>query len=290
MENRGFELLLRTVNVQSGGPGGLEWTSDLSLTHNKNEVTKLYSPDPSQPGEPFRSGRYSRVAEGRELSEFWGFHYEGVDPATGNALFTDLDENGNRIGTTTDPTSDDRMFIGSPHPDYYGGLRNTLNFRGLDLSAFLQYSFGNEMFNGQREWGDDGALYQDNKFTFVDDDYWTPENPGAKNPRPSVGGYSGAWIQSDRWVEDGSYIRLQEVTLGYTLPSSLSGRLRMQRIRLYVTGRNLHTWTDYSGFSPDMNWGGGNTAEGDWYPHMLGTDFYGYPLARTFTIGFQGSW
>jgi TonB-linked SusC/RagA family outer membrane protein len=290
MENKGFEVLLRSVNVRSGGEGGLEWTSEFSLTHNMNKVTKLYSADPNEPGEPFRSGRYSRIAEGRELSEFWGYHYEGVDPANGNALFSDLDENGVRIGTTASPGSDDRMFIGSPHPDYFGGLRNTVDFRGFDFSAFFQYSFGNEMFNGQREWGDDGALYQDNKFTFVDDDYWTPENTDAANPRPSVGGYSGAWIQSDRWVEDASYVRLQELTLGYTLPSSLASNLRMQRIRLYMVGRNLYTWTDYNGFSPDMNWGGGSTAEGDWYPHMLGTDFYGYPLARTFTIGFQGTW
>jgi len=290
MENRGFELNLNTVNVLSGEPGGFEWTTNFSLTHNKNEVTKLYSADPSKPGEPFQSGRYSRIAEGRELSEFWGYHYEGVDPSNGNALFTDLDANGNRVGTTTDPNSGDRMYIGSPHPDFYGGLTNNMNYRGFDVSVFFQYSSGNKMFNGQREWGDEGALYQDNKFVFVGKDYWTPENTDAANPRPSAGGYSGAWIQSDRWVEDGSYIRLQEVTLGYTLPSSLASRLKLQRARLYAVGRNLHTWTDYTGFSPDMNWGGANAAEGDWYPNMLGTAFYGYPLARTFTIGFQGTW
>jgi hypothetical protein len=290
MENRGFEVLLRTVNVRGGGTGSFGWTTEFTVTHNKNEVTKLYSPDPSKPGTPFRSGRYNRIAEGHAMSEFWGYHFEGVDPANGNALFSQLDANGKRVGATTTPKSGtDRMFIGTPHPKYYGGLTNTMNFRGFDLRAFVQYSSGNKMFTALREWGDDGGLYQDNKFKWVGDDYWTPTNTDAKAPRPSYEGRSGAWQQSDRWVEDGSYIRLQEVVLGYALPSSLASMLMLDQARLYVTGTNLHTWTKYTGFSPDMSWTGANPGN-DYGMAMLGVDFYGYPLARTFTIGFQANW
>ncbi len=177
------------------------------------------------------------------------------------------------------------MFVGTPHPDYYGGLRNYLRFAGFDLTAFLQYSQGNSMFNGMREYSDAGGYFYDNKCADVGGDYWTPENTGASKPRPSYWGQSGSREESDRWLEDASYIRLQEVTLGYTLPSSLSSKLKMQRARIYLAGRHLHTWTDYTGYSPDMN-----TAGSDASAASLGTDFYGYPFARTFTIGFQGNW
>ena len=76
--------------------------------------------------------------------------FVGVDPATGKGLFTDLDEDGNSIGTTTEPSSEDRLFVGTPHPDYYGGFRNTLRWGGFDLMAFFQYSLGHEIYNGMR--------------------------------------------------------------------------------------------------------------------------------------------
>jgi TonB-linked SusC/RagA family outer membrane protein len=285
MENRGYEVVLRTVNVPGAGEGSLEWTTDFTLTHNVNEVTKLYSPEPGEEGEAFMGSWYGRVEEGHAIGEFYSYHYEGVDPATGNALFTDLDADGNKIGTTTDPSSEDRLYIGSPHPDYYGGIRNTLRYAGFDFTAFLQYSEGNSMFNGMREYSDAGGYFYDNKFADVGKDYWTPENTDASKPRPSYWGSSGAREESDRWLEDASYIRLQEVTLGYTLPASISGRLNMQQARIYVAGRYLHTWTDYSGYSPDMNTGGSDAAAAS-----LAIDFYGYPFARTFSIGFQGTW
>lgn len=285
IENRGYEVLLRTVNIQGAGAGAFEWTTDFSITHNVNEVTKLYSADPNEPGEPFSGGWYGRIEEGHELGEYYTFHYVGVDPANGDALFADLDEDGNQIGTTTDPGSEDRMYVGSPHPDYYGGFRNTLSWVGFDVTAFFQYSRGNSMFNGQRTYADDGGYFLDNKFSDVGEDYWTPENTDASQPRPSYWGYSGARIESDRWLEDGAYIRLQEVTVGYTLPANLLSRLKMQRARIYVAGRNLYTWTDYSGWSPDVNSAGSDASAAS-----LGQDFYAYPFARTFTIGFQGTW
>ena len=285
MENRGYEVILKTVNVSGGGTGGLEWTTDFSITHNVNEVTKLYSPDPNEPGEPFMGGWYNRVEEGHAIGEFYSVHYVGVDPATGDALFTDLDADGNEVGTTTDPSSEDRMYVGSPHPDYFGGLRNNVRVAGFDLTAFFQYSQGNILFNGMREYSDDGGYFYDNKFGDVGDDYWTPDNTTASQPRPSYFGRSGAREESDRWLEDASYVRLQEVTLGYTIPASLTGRVKLQQGRIYVAGRNLYTWTEYSGYSPDMNTGGSDAGAAS-----LAVDFYGYPFARSFTIGFQGTW
>jgi hypothetical protein len=86
-------------------------------------------------------------------------------------------------------------------------------------------------------------------------------------------------------LEEAGYIRLQEVTLGYTLPSDIATRLKMSQARIYLAGRNLVTWTEYSGYSPDMNTGGSDAGAAS-----LAIDFYGYPFARSFSIGFQGTW
>jgi TonB-linked SusC/RagA family outer membrane protein len=292
MQNRGWELSLQTVNIRPGQAGGLEWTSEFNVTKNKNEVTKLFSPDPDGPGEPFNTGLYSvnRVQEGQPLGAFHLNRFMGIDPATGDALYADLDGDGNvqydgngDILTTLSPGSSDRAIVGSPHPDYFGGLRNTLSWGAFDLSAFLEFSQGAEIYNAMRRFADDGGYYFDNKFGDVLD-YWTPENPNATSPRPSYFGDSGARLNSSRFVEDASYLRLQDITIGFRLPSSVATLARVQNARIYVSGKNVKTWSDYSGYSPDVNSNGsGGTAS-------LGTDFYAYPVARTFTIGFQGTW
>ena len=285
MENRGWELSLSTVNFKAAQTGGFEWTSNFSITHNVNEVTKLYSSDPTQPGEPFMGGWYNRVEEGQPIGAFYMYRYVGVDPANGNALYADLDADGNQIGETTDPSSEDRMIVGSPHPDYFGGFRNTVRMSGFELTAFLEFSRGAEVMNAMREFSDDGGYFYDNKFRDVLDDYWTPDNPTGTKPRPSYWGSTGARYTSSRWLEDGSYYRLADVTLGYNLPSEVAARIGAADARIYVSGKNLKTWTDYSGYAPDLNSFGSSAGSA-----ALGTDFYAYPLARTFTVGFKATW
>ncbi|MGH7448036.1 MAG: SusC/RagA family TonB-linked outer membrane protein, partial [Longimicrobiales bacterium] len=291
MQNRGWELSLRTVNIRPARRGALEWTSEFHVTHNRNEVTKLFSPDPSLPGEPFNTGLYSvnRVQEGQPLGVFHLNQFVGIDPETGNALYADLDDDGDlqyvdgELVTTRSPTSNDRAIVGSPHPDYFGGVRNAVSWGVFDLSAFLEFSQGAEIYNAMRRFADDGGYYFDNKFGDVLD-YWTPENPNASSPRPSYFGRSGARLNSSRFVEDASYLRLQDVTLGFQLPTYIANLARVQNARLYVSGKNIKTWSDYSGYSPDVNSAGSSGTA------ALGTDFYAYPVARTFTIGFQGTW
>ena len=292
MKNNGWELSLQTVNIRAQRQGGLEWTTSLNLTHNRNEVTRLFSPDPSLPGEPFNTGLYSvnRVQEGQPLGAFHLNYFVGIDPATGDALYADLDDDGEfqydgsgELITTRSPGSTDRAIVGSPHPDYFGGLRNSLTFGAFDVSAFLEFSQGAEIYNAMRRFADDGGYYFDNKFGDVLD-YWTPENPNASSPRPSYFGRSGARLNSSRFVEDASYVRLQDITVGFRLPAAIASLAHVQNARIYVSGKNVKTWTDYSGYSPDVNSGGSSTTA------SLGTDFYAYPVARSFTIGFQGTW
>jgi TonB-linked SusC/RagA family outer membrane protein len=278
IENRGWELNLSTVNVSPSQADGFRWTTDFSISHNVNEVTALAGND-----EPFMAGFVNRVEVGEALGSFYLIRFEGVNSETGVAEFTNLDENGHIDGITASPNSEDRMIVGSPHPDYFGGFRSTMSWRGFDLSTFLEYSRGAEIYNGMREYADDGGWFFDNKFGHVMD-YWKEPGDVTDTPRPSYWyGDTGSLVQSSRFIEDGSYVRLQEVTLGFRLPDRMADLINAQSARFYVSGRNLHTWTDYTGFNPDVNSFGSNVSA------ALGTDFYSYPLARTITFGFQGT-
>jgi TonB-linked SusC/RagA family outer membrane protein len=268
--NQGFELTVNTVPLE-GNTGGLRWAADFNISWNNNKVTRLFQ------NEPFSVGLYStsRVEVGQPLSAFYTLRFLGVDPATGDAIFDDINND-----ATIDAA--DRVFIGSPHPKYWGGLTNTLSWKSFDLRSFLQFTQGHMIFNAIGVFANDGGYYHDNKFSRLLDRW---QNPGDVTdvPRASYDGTSGADLISSRHFEDGSYVRLQEVTLSYHLPPGFASALRMSDSRLYVSGRNLHTWTKYSGYSPDVNSNGSssNTA--------LSTEFYAYPLARTIMVGISGA-
>ncbi|MBI2401753.1 MAG: TonB-dependent receptor [Gemmatimonadetes bacterium] len=273
MENRGFELGLNTVNFQSQSGRGFKWFTDFNISWNKNKVTKLFR------DEPFPVGLYStsRVEVGHPLSAFYTLRFDSVNSQTGDAVFFDKNGDGNI-------NADDRVFIGSPHPDYWGGLTNQMSWGGFDLRTFFQFAQGHMIFNAIGVFADDGGYYNDNKFKRVLK-RWQKPGDVTTEPRASWDGTSGLAGQiSSKYFEDGSYIRLHEVTLGYRLPARVAGFLGLQETRVYVSGRNLKTWTDYSGYSPDVNsnGSGSNTA--------LSTEFYAYPLARTFMFGISGAW
>jgi TonB-linked SusC/RagA family outer membrane protein len=276
IENRGQELQITAKPIEARTTGGFDWTTDFNISQNKNKVTKLHR------GEPFNTNirSISRVEEGHPIGAFHVIPFVGVDPATGNAQFLDI--NGN-IVDRTGVTAADRRVVGSPHPDYWGGLRNAVSFRGFDLNTFLEFSQGAEVFNLLRIFADDGGYYDDNKIAYVLN-RWQQPGDVTDMPRASWDGLSGARVISSRFMEDGSYWRLQEVTLGYTLPSSIAQRARFTNARLYVTGRNLKLWTDYLGYDPDVNSNGSDANA------SLGTDFYAYPRARTISFGISGNW
>ncbi|HEX6632214.1 MAG TPA: TonB-dependent receptor [Gemmatimonadaceae bacterium] len=274
IRNTGVDLGLRTENLRPAADGGFGWTTDLNVTFNRNKVTALYG------GQPVISGINGRetsiVSVGEELGSFFMYRFDGVDPETGDAIIADVDGDG-------EITSSDRTIVGSPHPDYFGGLTNTFGLRGLELRTFLQFSVGNDVFNMMRIFTDDGACTWDNKTTNVLA-RWRQPGDVTDVPRMSYDCASGADLITSRYIEDGTYLRLGEVTLSYTLPSRWSSRVGLDNARLYVSGRNLHTWTDYSGYNPDVNSAGSGSN------FVLGTDYYAYPLARTISIGTSASW
>jgi TonB-linked SusC/RagA family outer membrane protein len=274
LRNRGVDLALQTVNIRRPGAGGFEWTTDLNVTWNRNTITALSD---GQPVNATTSGRLTSVAMvGKPIGTFFIFDFVRVDPATGNALYRKAD------GTeTTAPVTADLATLGSAQPDYFGGLSNTLRWKGLDLRTFLQFTQGNEILNMNRLFADDGGNSSDNKFGNVRNRW---QKPGDITTQPRMGSTGGARFMSDRFIEDGSFVRLQEVTLGWRLPASLARQMRADNARLYVSGRNLVTWTSYTGYNPDVSSAGANANLN------LGVDFYAYPLARTWTVGINAGW
>ena len=276
IQNRGFELGLTTTNIEPAAREGLRWETNFNISWNRNRVTMLYG------DEPFNRGfdDINRYEEGHPMGAFYTLKFTGVDPATGNAMFYDKPDD-----------EDDRVFVGSPHPDYWGGLTNTFSFKGFDLRGFVQFSQGAEIYNGTRAYADDGGVSRfDNKYSNVLR-RWRQPGDITDVPRLSSRCHSDACIPSSRWVEDASYIRLQEVTLGYRIPLRIAGRANFSDARIYVSGRNLKTWTDYTGFNPEANSAGSGATYGTANTNTtISNEFYSYPLARTISFGVQGSW
>lgn len=275
VRNRGFDLGVHTINLRPAGRG-FGWTTDLNVTWNHNEVTDLYQ---GQSATYNVSSRVtSIVAVGQPIGEFYLYKFLRVDPATGNAVFQKKD--GSETGS---PTSADLTYGGNPQPKYYGGLTNTFTLGRLDLRGFFQFSQGGQVLNMMRIFTDDGGYSYDNKTTHVLD-RWQKPGDITNEPRMSYDGTSGARLMSTRMVEDGSFVRLGEVTLGYRLPDRISTMMRMESGKVFVTGRNLHTWTKYTGYNPDVN------SRGVTSNVVTGVDYYAYPLARAITFGVTAGW
>jgi TonB-linked SusC/RagA family outer membrane protein len=274
INNRGWDFNLQTLNIQSNAKDGFEWTTDLNMTFNKNKVTALYD---GLPITATVSGRVTSVAAvGQPLGTFYLFDFVDVDPATGNARYRKAD------GTlTTTPVSADLAYVGNPQPKYFGGLTNTLTWKGLDVRGFFQFSQGSKVLNMVRIFADDGGQTRDNKLSIVKNRW---QKPGDITNQPRMGSTGGARFMSSRMVEDGSFVRLQEVTVGYRLPARLSSGMRAENARLYLSGRNLITWDNYLGYNPDVNSNGANANV------VMGVDYYAYPLARTWTLGISAAW
>lgn len=268
MVNQGIELTLDTRNVVPDTEGGFAWNSSLNVSANRNEVTDLKATEAFTVGD-FR--QVNRVEEGEPLGAFYMIEFEGVDPETGDAIFDDVNEDG-------EITDADRQIVGSPHPDFTGGFSNELRWKGFDLSAMLYFNYGNEVFHASRVFTDDGGYYGDNKLAHVLD-RWQEPGDQTNVPRASYDATSGARRISSRYVEDGSYLRIKNVTLGYTLPSSLIGDVGIQSARVYASGQNLYTFTEYMGLDPAVNYAGSNANV------TLGTSFYTVPIPRTFQVG-----
>jgi TonB-linked SusC/RagA family outer membrane protein len=265
--NQGIELTVNTVNVDRE----VKWSTNFNISRNVNTVVALATDEPLFRGyDATGVGSTNVVVPGQPLGTFWGLRFLGVDAATGDAIYQD--RNGDGI-----INADDAQVIGNAQPDFVGGITNKVSWRGFELSGFFQFSYGNEMLNlsktGLLNAGEDLNTNQMREALLR----WRRPGDITHVPRYESGNtYNNQ--QSSRFLEDGSYLRLKNLTVGYTLPSSLVTRYRVGSIRVYLSGTNLWTLTRYSGPDPEVSTLDGSTT-------AQGLDFYTLPQVRTAIVG-----
>jgi TonB-dependent starch-binding outer membrane protein SusC len=263
VQNKGVEFSISTNNLV----GELKWNTQINFSANRNKVIKLYN---GQPIDDIGRGS-NRVMEGEPVGIFYSYKSLGVDPSTGDIVFADMDHDG-KI------TAADRTKIGDPHPDFIGGITNSFSFKGFDLSIFLQFSHGNDVFNGSRLFLE-SLQGGDNQLAAVTR-RWKKPGDITDIPRATSDPVKAAENKrvSSRFIEDGSYLRVKNVTFGYSFNKKLISKLHLTNLRLYFTSQNLLTFTNYTGLDPEVNYLGDDNT-------VIGTDFFTYPQARSFNFG-----
>jgi TonB-linked SusC/RagA family outer membrane protein len=255
LENKGLEMVLNTENIR----GAFTWNTSFNFAANRNKITKLYDEQPIAD-----QGRGSNwVIEGEPIGIFMGYNCLGVDPTTGDLVYEDI----NNDGTIT---ADDLTKTGDPNPDFTAGMTNTFSFKGFDLSIFLQAVSGNDVFNGTRIYLESGTGDDNQTTTMLR--RWMKPGDITDVPRAGDGAISS------RFIENGSYLRIKNISFGYSFPKTLLNKTGIKTARIYVSGQNLYTFTTYSGMDPEVNYFGNDNI-------ILGTDFFTYPQARTIMVG-----
>ena len=260
MQNRGIEIDLNTINVKTEN---FEWSTNLNIARNVNEVLSLPGAASDLDGNKFVAGSLSqRAIEGYSINTFFLIRYIGINPQTGNAEWL------NKAGTpTTAPTANDRVIAGDANPDFVGGITNTFKYKNFDLNIFANYSYGNDIFvDGQRFTDNITAGGDFNKDPRVLD-YWT--TPGQSAYAPSLTSATRATFnqRSTAQLKDGSFLRLKNITLGYNLPNVIFEKIGfISGVRFYLTATNLYTFkssalkgTDPETTSTLANLGAGET-------------------------------
>ncbi|WP_119080009.1 TonB-dependent receptor [Chitinophaga alhagiae] len=298
VENAGLEF---TFNADILSGRAFTWNTSFNIAFNKNRLLQLADNQTSLLSILSWNLDYSKVplyiAEiGAPIAQLYGYTWEG------NYQYSDFDETSPGVYVLKDKVAsyrtnraltqpgdikyqdrnndgvvntDDRTVIGDPNPDYLGGFSNNFSWKGFDLNVFFQYSVGQDVFNANRIIFEGGGRMHQNMFaTYLN--RWTPDNQNNTYFRtnglgPADFGYSS------RLVEDGSYLRLKTVALGYNFPQKLLKRIRLSSLRVYASAQNLFTWTNYSGFDPEVS-----AFESALTP---GFDYSVYPRARTITFG-----
>lgn len=276
----GFEVSADT-RVQTGS---LTWTIGASVSKQLTEVNSLnfLNPDNSNIITSIEGGQYI-TSVGNAVNAFYGYKTngifasdadasqfigpKGVPMAAGDIRFADTD--GNKIINEAD-----KQIIGNPNPTLFGGFNTALTYKNFEISALFNYSVGNDIFNFVRYQAESMDTYS-NQLTSVLE-RWTPANSGASMPRASFGDPTGNTVFSDRWIEDGSYLRLKQLTVNYTLPAILGA---YKGITIYLTATNLLTFTKYSGYDPDFLYSNN--------PFYMGVDYGKMPQTKSFILGLK---
>ncbi|MFD1629691.1 SusC/RagA family TonB-linked outer membrane protein [Pseudopedobacter beijingensis] len=297
IRNKGVELSITGKPIIKKD---FSWETNFNISFIDNKLVSLQSGVNAMYS---RSGFDSNFTEydyaaivGQSLGLIYGYEFDGIyqhsdfnttpdgklvlkDGVTNNARLTNLapgmvkykDQDGDGVITTKD-----RTVIGNAIPKWYGGFTNTFNYKGIDLGVMFQFNYGNDVYNATRLYATQSRSGRRNMLSEVAD-RWTPTH--ASNKVPSTNGYVTNDVYS-RFVEDGSFLRLKSVSLGYTLPVDWSKKAYMSRARVFASAQNLFTISGYSGYDPEVSTSGNN-------PMTPGLDWGAYPRSKVFTFGLE---
>ena len=290
MENKGIDMKITTQNIVSKN---FTWSTTFNVSTYKNKVTDIVN--------EFAAGFASYVDTGYALGSFRGYRVSNIFQNQGeiDAVNQIAKEKTGRTtavyqSTATRPgdikfidingdgviTSADQEIIGDANAKWFGGITNDFTIYGVDLSFFFQFMQGNQIYNNTRGFSE-GMNSVFGQFASIRN-RWTPTNTNTDIPRAAWGDPNNNRRASTRFLEDGSYMRLKNVSVGYSLPSSIISKMRLGSLRVYYSGQNLLTFTKYKGLDPEIStFGETNTAPG--------TDFLTFPQARTHTVGLNVS-
>ena len=281
--NKGFEFNIHTVNMLKP----IKWESDFNFSTNRNEILKLTGESFQFVTNPTLSTALSLdlnvLKVGEPISTFYGLAYDGVytdeenaaenSGQIGGSKYKDIDGNG------TFEDANDRYIIGSGFPDYIWGFNNTFSFKGFELGVFIQASIGAEIYNLSRQRietlnpsNNQSVEAYENRTRFdKESEQWIFTDI------PKISAYN-KMLPTDRFIEDGSFVRLQNVMFGYSLPKKWLDILRLKQAKFYVSGQNLFILSDYQGYDPEVS----RYKNSD---ESHGIDDGTYPNVRGFTFG-----
>ena len=298
IENKGVELNLNSTNIKKRD---FLWQTDFNISFIKNRLKALqdgtsYIQSATEFNSNFKGYDYISIV-GSSLGQMYGYAFDGVYqtsdfnmlPNGTMRLKPGITDIGQHAGKAVQPgmvkykdmdgdgviTPDDRTVIGNGQPDFYGGITNTFNYKGIDFSFMFQFQYGNDVYNATRMFNTQSQDELNNQLAEVAD-RWTPTH--ASNRVPSAKGYVKYELYS-RFIEDGSFLRLKNITLGYTLPNKWTKKVYINRLRVYGTAQNLFCLTKYSGYDPEVNMKSS--------PLMPGFDWGAYPKSRVFVFGLE---
>ena len=267
VSNKGVEAQL-TANWLP--KGAVQWSTTFNVARNVNKIQKLAAPITAGSRDIFR------LEEGAPLYSFWLYHQTGVNSESGDAEYEDVNGDG-QLSVA------DRKLVGNAWPDYFGGVSNSVSYKGFDFGFLLNFEQGAKIMNMNRFFLVHGGTQSNIGYLREQLDRWQQPGDQTDIPRLTTNSASnnyGGVVQnlSDRYLEDGSFLRLRTLTLGYTVPKEAIGRVRLNSLRVYVQAANLFTITPYSGLDPEINSQSGvqNSKNIDWAT---------VPQPRTFQVG-----
>lgn len=287
INNKGFEISINTRNISNEN---FTWTTDFNWSTNKTEVVKLVDGlDVLLDASPSYFSRADThiLREGEVPGAFYGYEYRGVyqggdlpvgtatfaNGVAGDPLFTDIADEDGIINGEID--SADRKIIGDPTPDFIFGINNTITYKDFDLNIFIQGSQGGEIFNMTNVQLYNGSGNSNTTYENFNN-AWTPTNTNSNIPRL---GHNTSLELSSRFVEDASYVRLKNIAIGYNLPTEVTKKLGIEKLRLTLSAQNLLTFTNYSGLDPEASYfGGGSETNSN---NTAGFDFGNYPTIKS---------